>query len=331
MSASESDERVIDVGIDDGYAAIKLAWNDQSGQLMTFSIPSRARQGSLGVGSLTSDQTVGGYRTEGICFTVAPGIEGEETRFPDYNMSPLSRVLSHHALVCAGFGGRSVRIASGLPLDRYFRNGKKDDEEVARKIRNLAQPVVRLDGGRMARVVHHQVFAQGLAAALDWFVGGNRKQEGEIGIVDIGGQTTDISVVFPGLLRERIETFDIGVLSVHAIAKRLIMSRHKVDDVSANSMEMAMTTGTIRIWGKDHPAEIECQSAIQEVWSQLERRIRSVFERKISGLENILFVGGGSHLFRKQLGVFPNAVVPDQPEFANARGFLKALGLSEKN
>lgn len=125
MSASESDERVIDVGIDDGYAAIKLAWNDQSGQLMTFSIPSRARQGSLGVGSLTSDQTVGGYRTEGICFTVAPGIEGEETRFPDYNMSPLARVLSHHALVCAGFAGRSVRIASGLPLDRYFRNGKK--------------------------------------------------------------------------------------------------------------------------------------------------------------------------------------------------------------
>lgn len=72
MSASESDERVIDVGIDDGYAAIKLAWNDQSGQLMTFSIPSRARQGSLGVGSLTSDQTVGDTGQKGSALPSHP-------------------------------------------------------------------------------------------------------------------------------------------------------------------------------------------------------------------------------------------------------------------
>lgn len=330
MSISAVSEKpMINVGLDDGYAAVKLAWYDGEGRLMTFSIPSRARQGSLGVGSLTSDQMVGGYRTEEICFTVAPGLEGEETRFPDYNMSPLARILSHHALVCAGFSGQSVRIASGLPLDRYFKNGKKDEEQVDRKIRNFAQPVVRTDGGELARIVHHEVFAQGLAAALDWFVGSDRKREGEVGVVDIGGQTMDVSVVLPGLLRERVKTYDdVGVLSVHAILKRLIMDIHKVDDVPAENLDRALFSGTIRLWGKDHAVENECEAARLEVWSQIERRIRSVFEKKIASLNAILFVGGGSHLFRDRLALFPNAIIPPDPEFANARGLLKALALS---
>ncbi|AKS22846.1 hypothetical protein ABH19_02415 [Leptospirillum sp. Group II 'CF-1'] len=320
-------EEPVNVGVDDGYAAVKLAWQDPDGTLRTFSVPSRIQQGSFGIGTLTSDARVGGYETEGLFFTV--GIEGEETRFPDFNLSPLARVLAHHALDQAGFEGRPVRIASGLPLNRYFlRIGKPDEEQIAGKIESFARPVIRADGGETVRIVQHKVFAQGLAAALDWLSDPKRRTSGEVGIVDIGGQTTDISVVLPGLLRERVATYDIGVLSVHDLLRRRVCGTHRVDDVPSETLEKALATGSLQIWGKNHDVGKECEAVIHDVWSQLERRIRSVFEKKIASLDVILFVGGGSHIFRNLLATFPNAVIPEKPEFANARGLLKALSVS---
>jgi plasmid segregation protein ParM len=327
----------LNVGVDDGYAAVKVAWYDQNGTIRTLSIPSRVRQGSLGIGSFGENGTVGGYETDGICYTVGAEIGGSETRIPDYNLSRTARVLAHHALIQAGFGGKAVRIASGLPLNRYFEGGKKNEERISRKVWNFAQPVRRMDEGQTAKIVQHNVFAQGLTAAVDWFVEGGktRPHKGRIGVVDIGGQTIDISVVWLGqkgeLMTERdnLVTEDIGVLDVHKILKRQIMSVHKVDDVSSEDLDRALTTGRIWIWTKDHSVEDEIIEAVREVGEQLQAPILSTFGKGISSLENILFVGGGSYLFRDLVSMFPNAVVPDQPEFANARGLLKTLSLFE--
>ena len=336
--ADHSDPEAIDVGIDDGYAAVKVAWYDPSGAIRTLSIPSLTRQGSLGVGSFGENGTVGGYETDGIVYTVGPDIGGSETRIPDYNLSRTARVLAHHALVQAGFGGKAVRIASGLPLNRYFNGGKKDEERVEQKVWNFAQPVRRLDGGQPARIVAHKVFAQGLTAAVDWFVEGKnpRSHKGKIGIVDIGGQTIDISVVWldqKGELmtnRDNLVTEDIGVLDVHKILKRQIMSIHKVDHVSSEDLDRALTTGSIWIWTKDHSVQDEIAAAVRSVGEQLEAPILSAFGKEISSLESILFVGGGSYLFRDLVSMFPNAVTPHQPEFANARGLLKALSMRKE-
>ena len=334
MSAVE--EPIINVGLDDGYAAVKVAWYDQSGEIRTLSIPSRARKGSYGIGALDGGGMIGGYETEGEYFTVAPGIEGATTRFPDYNLSSLSRVLSSHALIEAGFAGKSVRIGSGLPLERYFTDGKnmkkKDDDRIARKIESFAKPVRRLDGGETARIGSHKVFAQGLTAVVDWLVCGQtiRTQKARIGVVDIGGQTTDISVILPGFQtdHDHLATRDIGVLDVHKILKRRIMSAHKVDDVESDDLDRALSTGRTGIWGEEVSVQEERLSAIREVESEIENEILAVFEKKISSLEAILFVGGGSLVFRNLRERFPNAILPDRPEFANARGLLKALSLS---
>lgn len=329
----------VDVGLDDGYAAVKLAWYGPDGSIRTFSVPSRARQGSMGVGSLFGDDgTMGGYETDGERFTVSPGLEGEVTRFPEYNMSSLARILAHHALIASGFAGKEVRIASGLPLDRYFRNekeGKKKDEvRISRKIESFARPVKRLDGGETARIVHHEVFAQGLAAVVDWLVTGReiRSQKDPIGVVDIGGQTTDISVIGPQFKASHghLRTCDLGVLDVRDILGRRIQSSHDVDKISDAALDEAMATGKTRLWGKEVSCLSECQDAIREIESRLANEVLAVFGKEASGLESILFVGGGSHVFRNLPKRFPNAKVLDSPEFANARGLLKALSLSGK-
>jgi plasmid segregation protein ParM len=333
---SLSEESIIDVGIDDGYAAVKVAWYGEDGAIRTLSIPSRARQGSLGIGSFGENGTVGGYETDGICYTVGADIGGSEMRIPDYNLSRTARVLAHHALIQAGFAGKVVRIASGLPLNRYFEGGNKNEERIAQKVWNFAQPVLRLDGGQTARIAaQHNVFAQGLTAAVDWFVEGGkpRPHKGRIGVVDIGGQTIDISVVWldqKGELmtdRDNLVTEDIGVLDVHKILKRRIMSVHKVDAVSSEDLARALITGRIWIWTKDQSIEEEIIESVRSVGEQLQAPILSAFGKGISSLESILFVGGGSYLFRDLVSMFPNAVIPEQPEFANARGMLKALSM----
>lgn len=328
--------KIENIGLDDGYANIKLAWKDEDGTIRTQKVPSRAKAGSLGVGSLLDDGpgAAMGYETEGERWTVAPGIEGESTRFPDYNLSSLARVLAHHALVSAGWGGKDVGIATGLPLDRYFRDGKRDDVRIARKIENFSKDVIRLDGGATARIVGHEVFAQGLAAVVDWLVDDSdpREQIGPIGVVDIGGQTTDISVVSPGFQidRGRVRTVDLGVLDVRDLLRRRLQSRFDVYEISDGAIDAALAFGKIRVWNKEVDVIDDTAQVVREVESSLERNILSEFGKAASSFETILFVGGGSRIFRSLPARFPNAVVGPDPEFANARGLLKIRILNER-
>ncbi|MGK9007660.1 plasmid segregation protein ParM domain-containing protein, partial [Citrobacter europaeus] len=62
------------------------------------------------------------YKTEeGLDYTVSEYLpNADDTRFKDYPRSPLNRVLVHHALRVAGFGGKDVSIATGLPVSYYY-------------------------------------------------------------------------------------------------------------------------------------------------------------------------------------------------------------------
>ncbi len=335
-------EEPVNVGVDDGYAAVKLAWYAPDGSIRTHSVPSRIQYGAPGIGSLLGEEQrkVWGYETDGVMYAVGSGVSAVTTRFPDYNLSPLSRVLAHHALIASGFAGKEVRIGSGLPLDRYFRDekeGKRPDEiRAGRKIENFSRSVRRLDGGDPPRIVHHQVFAQGLAAVADWLVEGGlreilvRPQKAPIGVVDIGGQTTDISVIDPDFQANdgHLKTCDLGVLDVRDLLGRQILNGHRdADKITDVGLDSAMTTGALLIWGKEVSVREELSEAVRAVESRLEQEILSVFGKEASTLETILFVGGGIHVFRNLPKRFPNAEVPDSPSFANARGFLKVLAL----
>ena len=338
---TEKDETLpFNVGVDDGYAAVKLAWYGPDGTIRTHSVPSRIQYGAPGIGFLPGEEQrkVWGYETDGVMYAVGSGVSGVSTRFPDYNLSPLSRVLAHHALIASGFSGEEVRIGSGLPLDRYFREekeGKRPDEiRAGHKIENFSRPVRRLDGGEPVRIVKHKVLPQGLAAVADWLFDGTsfRDQKAPIGVVDIGGQTTDISVIDPEFQANHghLRTVDLGVLDVRDILGRQILNSHRdVDKITDVGLDEAMTTGALLIWGKEVSVREKLSAAVREVEARLEQEILSVFGKEASSLETILFVGGGSHVFRNLPERFPSAEVPDAPAFANARGFLKILALKD--
>ena len=320
--------------VDDGYGMIKVVTKDGK-----WKIPSRARVGAHGVATIgvkTANQAPdaasldNGYETEGTPYTVSADVEGEGTRFNDYPVSGLNRVLVQHGLRLAGLSGKQVKIVTGLPVNDYFSGDTRNVDKINRKIESLMKPVRALDPtGKVATVVENHVCAEGVAAWIDRVLDNKGRQlvnfAQPAAVVDIGGRTTDCVLVLPGFKVDfaRSGTGDIGVLRLYDSVKRRVHARHKVE-MPVVALEQAVITGQIMLWGKTHDVSDLVKEAKREVSEmilrEVQRRIGDTYD-----LHEVLIVGGGAVLFDNIRQAFPNANVPEDPEFANARGMLKYL------
>ena len=326
----EMDADAVLVGVDDGYRETKLAWRDKKGGLKTFKVPSSVRIGALGVSSF--DGKVSGYETEGITYSVGDFTDGEDTRFPGYAVSPIVRVLVHHALIGAGFEGKKVSIATGLPpRDAYLPSGERNIGLIAQKKERMAVPVSRRDGGKLAAIVGHEVYTQGIGALVDYLSVKNEEIPGPVGVVDVGGQTTDVAVIVPGpegmavdLRRSGSES--VGVLDVLDEISRLIRVQEHLDDrLPVSALERALSSGEMMLWGKKKDVTAIVNQAKSEIAERIRRFVTGKIGRGVD-LSFVLFSGGGAKVLD---GIFsyPHLVESEDPQFANARGFLYYLEL----
>ncbi|ATS86813.1 MULTISPECIES: ParM/StbA family protein [Xanthomonas] len=320
------------VGVDDGHYAIKVV--TESGK--TFSVPSRARSGKHLLSWQENDGDGGFYTTqEGRTYTVNKHLTNyEDTRFKEYPKSPLNRVLVHHALREAGFGGKEVIIATGLPVSYYYlANGSRDDALINAKVDNLKRGVT-CGLHPMAKIKKNVVATEAIAAYFDQLMDldGNttpeydQLAEATVGVIDIGGKTTDCAVIFPGgeqVDADRSGSGDYGVLLLNDTVESRLRVLFDLDLVPPRLIEQAITHGIVKIAGEEH----DVRDMIKAEKESLAERIMSTVRTKIGGgkdLDFVLFVGGGALVMREQLAKhYPHSRFPDSPVYANARGMLK--------
>ncbi len=329
---------VVNVAVDDGHAGIKLAVLENGRITKFLRINSRARSGIHGTTVIDHPSTeegdfvVPGYSTAGAQYTVGDFADAEGARFDDYPVSGLNRVLVHHALRLAGLGGRKVRLATGLPLSRFFKGEKPNDALIAAKDESIRQPVTPADGSATAEIVEHRVFPEGLGAWINYAIDdeGNLREgldDETVAIVDIGGRTTDTAVILPGrrIDHARSGSADIGVLNVIE-AMTVDLLKDKGVEIPAHSIEASLVSRTIRMWGKEQDVgsyvDAAAEGVLTRIMSEINRRLGSAVD-----IDKILLVGGGAHVFKKALNRYPNITVVDNPAFANAFGFAKYLGV----
>lgn len=321
------------LGVDDGHYAIKIC--DEDGQ--TFVVPSRGRTGRHVIGWRENDPDNGFYNTEeGVSYTVHPHLsQYDDTRFKEYPKSALNRVLVHHALQKAGFGGKSVSIATGLPVSYYYlADGSKDETLIEAKIANLAKGVSSGSGQPLANIKDSFVATEALAAYYDYLIAmdGSPSEhytelsEATVGVIDIGGKTTDCAVIYPGgnqVDLGRSGSSDVGVLQLHAAVESKLRVKFELDNVPPTMVESAISRGTVKISGKEEAVG----DLVRGEKEKLADDIMSVVRSKIGtgkDLDFVLFVGGGAIVMQDQLGkYFAHSRFPENPEFANARGMLK--------
>ena len=320
------------VAIDDGYAQTKLYGEGVDGRMVKQVIRSSVRIGSHGLGSFAGDGAVGLWQTEeGSRYTVSDEVEAEDPRFTDFHLSPINRVLVNHALAVAGYGGALVDIVTGLPVKEFFKDQRKDEERIQRKRDNLSRGAFsRSNGVEAPKLGEIQVGCQAIAAYVDWALDDELKTRNDIGktiaIVDIGGRTTDVAVVVGGksIDHERSGTADVGVLDVYKGVLDRVKSRFELDDdaLPLSLMNEAVRNGSMHLYGRPN----DVSEIVADVVGQVqERALREIQRRlgKAATLHAIVFVGGGSALFKDIAGAYQNGVMSDDPEFANARGLYK--------
>lgn len=316
------------VGVDDGHYSIKLIGDN--GEMIT--IPSRALQGRHIIQMGEDDGSF--YSTEGTSYTVNEHLQNaEDTRFNDYPRSNLNRVLVHHALRLAGYGGKDVSIATGLPVSYYYLNsGEKNEVLINSKVLSLSKAVE--SAKPTAKIVSNIVTTEAIAAYFDQLMDmdGNPSADHEeladamVGVIDVGGKTTDCAVVHPGGVAvdsARSGSNDNGVLKLNSAVESKLRTEFDLDNVIPRMIESAIRHGKVKISGE----EKDVSAMVNEEKQKLADAIMAGVRTKIGSgkdLDFILFVGGGAIVLRDQLAAhFPHARFPERPEFANARGMYK--------
>lgn len=330
---TQSDSSLPVVAIDDGYAQTKL-WGDDGGDgagIRSLVLRSSVRPGRHSIVSFAGDSVGSGYRVEeGEVFTASPDIEGENTQFDGYHTSAMNRVINHHALVSAGYGGREVHLVTSLPVDEFFLNGKRCDSAIAAKTKNIMAGIENTSPSiKLAKIVEVSVGCQALAAFVDYWLDDEFKERDvpveRVAIVDIGGRTTDIVLVLDGasLDQRRSGTENVGALDVYSSLSAMIREKFSTRDAyPMKALDSAVRNRTIKLWGQSEDISDLVDRAIDEQRGKLTREI----ERRLGGasdVEQVVFVGGGSAMFRGISSMFPNGVEVENPEFSNARGLYK--------
>jgi plasmid segregation protein ParM len=320
---------VVFVGVDDGFRQTKIVTSTG----IQFSIPSLARSGFALTAIGGEDAGTGGYETENRQFTVDAEIDGEDTRFDDYAVSDINRVLVNHVIQLAGLSGQSIRLATGLPFEKFFMPGASEPNQalINRKKNNLAIEVRPLTGALPPCIVGQQVTAQGLAAYVEYLTDdlGNIRAgvdpSAPVAILDIGGRTTDVVTVFGGgkLDHQVSGTGNVGNSDVYDHNENALKSKFQVSRIRQATLDRVARDQRIRLRGQDHDITDLVGAAVDAVGSQIIREIkRSIGDA--AEMESVLLVGGGAvlmeRLIRKE---FPHSHVPADPEYANAKGMLK--------
>lgn len=321
------------VGVDDGYAETKIVL--PNGQRLR--LPSQARAGESQSIQLQSGQSarVFGYMTDEGPFVAGALENSDATAFDGYPVSAMNRVVVAHALREAGLTGEDrVAIASGLPVRRYYRQQAPNKTLIENKRANLLKnDVFASDGTALARIVEHEVLAEGVAAWIDYVMQRNSQghlevnpglAQEKIGIVDIGGRTTDIAVVQDWEMDAgRSSTLDVGMIDIRDIARQEIEGKHDVSLTDAQVLQ-GISEGAIQLFGRN----IDVSEAVRRAEQTTVNRIRTETLRCLgngSDLNRVIFVGGTVMALEARItGWFEHQIVGAAPAYANASGLQKS-------
>ena len=230
-------------------------------------------------------------------------------------------LLIHAAIRKIGLTEDKVEgLVVGLSLlhyDRYY-------EKLAKVMNNYTV------GGTAVNFVLNENFVilpQGWGAVYDYRPDGNHK--GFL-VVDVGYYTTDVAYIAKGniLHKSKSKGFGIGVSTVIELVASHIENETGLKNISRARIREAVENGEeeLIILGDRINIGDVYRAMVEDTAEQIAMSISAYYEDLMSSLEGVLLVGGGAYIFKDILKeVLPNVITPEEPEFANVRGYYKRL------
>ncbi|WP_461537456.1 plasmid segregation protein ParM domain-containing protein [Spongorhabdus nitratireducens] len=316
------------VVIDEGSAQSKATFKSAEGNIVTRVVPSRiAEQAKVDINGYAESAY---FTEEGGEYTVNGDFDDIiRTNIPSYQISEANRALVHETLRQSGFGGHSVRVAVTLPMSQFFSRVKGspiNQKLISSKKRNVLGGIKSAAGHSLAEIIDCKVYPEGIPALFDTI----RDDSGELKpgfedamkilVVDIGGTTTDVSVVTPNGTIESYDSFQTGVLMVAERFSELAAPEFGLKRIPRAMAEEALKTGKLK--------NIEVKNLIEKATRNVMQTILRELEAMVSTptlLDRVLIVGGGAALMGQDLAeaMGVEALIPEQPDMAISRGIYK--------
>ncbi len=316
--------------VDEGSAQVKATWVDSKAKkIVSLVIPSMVgdEAGTDAVGNILDSS----YTIDDDEYYVSSNLRNPlATKREDYQTSPENRVLVHEALRKAGFGGQQINILCTLPVGQFFMgSGRRIDSDlISKKKRNLTAAVENMNGLPLASIVRCGVAPESIPSWFDMSI----DEHGEwiddmvvyqtILVVDIGGTTTDLSIIDGQGTPDRKHSIPLGVFDIAEELATLMVQNKKAKSLPRAHLDAVLRTGTYR--------NINCVDMIKTASKRVMNRIlnaMNVHESDSMVFDYILFVGGGAALIGEDLaaeyGNRERSHIPADPDLSVARGLMK--------
>ncbi len=239
-----------------------------------------------------------------------------DTRTRDFHRTPEWKALFLYGLK----DDVAVNVVLGLPVSYARKEERKELEEAIR-----GEHIFRIgENEKRIRVSDAKVIAQGMGVLLDYFIEDTRVIEGRKGetviVFDIGFYTTDVFLYRDGGIEEgRSRSIEVGVSHLFEEVLRWLTIEKNYPSVSLKEVEKFFKRGYVRIKGEEIPLSREI---FIRRWSEKLLDLLRFYERELYTYDTLILAGGGANFLTGEF-FGRKVIIPEKPEFANARGYYK--------
>lgn len=315
------------IGYDAGRYAVKALAGERQTIFPAYAVPYQVPLLDVGLGA-TPDVLVG---WDGHVWTVGEGAvrQGDGTR-PEtaaWIETPEYLACFRRAITDVTVGPWvACNIVAGLPIGDY----RRDSEKLHRIL--LPAHTFRRNGEIVTvQVEHLRIVPQAWGAVLalllnpDGSIADASLLEQHLAIVDIGGHTVNLLTVksLSDIPSESV-SLNAGAWDVMRQARQFLTGLGEgYADLNDHEIMRACVLG--RIWNGNAGEWVDLRDCIQPVLARIGTTVMEAartFWHGGEAFDKLLLIGGGAYLWADTiLAAFPQVVVLEEPETANARGF----------
>lgn len=179
---------------------------------------------------------------------------------------------------------------------------------------------------KLSSIVTMQPFGTMCNAVLDYDGGfvDSSLATATVGVIDIGGKTTNIlTVERMSDIEARTMSVDKGGWDVIRAAKVSLGRKFRDFELRDHQVAQVVASKTIKRFGEDKDVSEIVEPAIESMTQDVVSLTTQVWGNG-SGLDKILITGGGSLLVGKEIASeFPHAEIMENPVNSNAEGYYK--------
>ena len=334
------ENNIFRIGVDAGYGDVKTAVNfNERTEYFKFPTAVAYAKNGLVLGGFGTENAIRDYEYNGRKYRVGHSalkcsdlfytrdINFLLTYVPLLIYASLERVAETYSIGFDELIVAAKQLCIGLPLSYW--------EEYESKFADMLT-----DFQVAGRHVHFdavEVLAQGQGVLVDFVIDdawheNEERANSDIVIVDIGFNTIDVLCVEEGTCsKEWSDMIEGGGICriCDSVNSNLQKSRIYLPEQAVKDVLMKKE---LTIYGQNRDLSNVIRNASEAYTDKLEQEIRSRWSSFLQRADKLIIAGGGAYYLSEFNGYPPDFIcVPNDPEYSNARGFLKYLtGLENK-